>query len=240
MQTIPEKDRLYAAIDLMMVTEKKGRLLVLLSQRTAEPHLGRWAFPGCFLGLSESAEEAADRLLAEMLPIGPVHREQLYTFTDAGRDHRGRVISIAYLVIIPWQRLESMPGSSSLQAFTVQHEGGSMKLLAGDGEQLQPGELAFDHGRMLEMGIARLKGKIEYTNTAFYFLSRPEGFALGQVQRIFEAVLGRKLDSSNFRRYMNSRYEETGIIQQTEQAERGRRGRPAVLYRFNHEGGKEA
>lgn len=231
-----EPDRLHAAVDLLILSERDGTLQLLLSKRTAEPYRGQWAFPGCFVGLEESAEAAADRLLQEMLPVGHVHKEQLYTFTDAKRDLRGRVISIAYLVIIPWQKLEQAVCRTTMHSFTVLVRENQLQLMDEAGQMLDCDTLAFDHGRMLKVGIARIRGKIEYTDTGFHFLNNPQAFALSEVQRIFEAVLGRPLDSSNFRRYISSRYEDAGIIEQTDMEERGRRGRPAVLYRMKNSG----
>jgi len=49
---------------------------------------------------------------------------------------------------------------------------------------------------------------------------------------VFEAVLEKTLDTSNFRRFVLKRYEETGRIEQTKREEKKKRGRPAVLYRL--------
>lgn len=237
MPTFLMQDRLHAAVDLLILSERDGALQLLMSKRTAAPYQDQWALPGCLIGLDESAEGAADRLLEEMLPIGAVHKEQLYTFTEADRDIRGRVISIAYLVIIPWQKLAQAIGGTKMHCFTVCTRNGQLTLMDEEGRQIDSGELAFDHGRILTVGIARIQGKIEYTDTGFHFLNNPQAFPLSEVQRIFEAVLGRSLDASNFRRYMTARYEDTGIIEQTDREERGRRGRPAVLYRMKTQGG---
>ena len=55
---------------------------------------------------------------------------------------------------------------------------------------------------------------------------------LGELQTVFEAVLGTPMDPSNFRRSILGRYEKTGRLTQTEQTEKKSRGRPAALYRF--------
>ena len=49
---------------------------------------------------------------------------------------------------------------------------------------------------------------------------------------MFEAVLGEKMDKSNFRRSILSRYEAAGRIRQTEDIHKSGRGRPAVLYSY--------
>lgn len=235
MRTLLEEDRLHVAVDLLILSEREGTLRLMLAPRTAEPFRGQWALPGCFVGLNESLEEAAERLLAEMLPMERAYKEQLFTFSEVERDPRGRVISAAYLVIVPWQKLRQAEGMK-MQPFTIAYDGESLCLTDEKGLILSGEELAFDHGRILKIGIDRIRGKIEYTDTGFHFLNNPQSFALGEVQRVFEAVLGKTLDGSNFRRYISKRYEEAGIITQTSMAEKGRRGRPAALYRWNGTG----
>lgn len=227
------RDRLYVTVDILILTVRAGQLEILLSRRTAPPFDGQWALPGRFVGTDESAETAVRRLLDEMLPIPDAFTEQLYTFTDKDRDPRGRVISLAYLVIIPWGRLEPLLGKagSTFRSFRVTMAGQELCLTDG-GEDLSPGELAFDHGRIASTGICRLRGKIDYTDIGFRFLEDPAAFSLGDLQTVFEAVLGEKQDSSNFRRGILNRYERTGRLAQTEREERRARGRPAALYRM--------
>ncbi|MDD6142447.1 MAG: NUDIX hydrolase [bacterium] len=218
-----KKNQLHVAVDLLILTIRDGQLCVLLSQRTEEPWKGCWALPGKLMGLEESAEACAESLLEEMLPVSGAYMEQLYTFSSVERDQRGRVISIAYLVIVPWPTLQpalEMP-RVTLACF-------GMDAIAGQ-------QLAFDHAQMIRTALLRLRGKIGYTEVSFQFLSQPEAFTLGQLQTVFEAVLGEKLDTSNFRRSILSRYETTGRIAQTESAVRQGRGRPAALYRYQPE-----
>ena len=83
---------------------------------------------------------------------------------------------------------------------------------------------------MIETAVRRLRGKLDYTEIAFEFLDHPGMFSLGELQAVHEAVLGKPVDKSNFRRTVLSRYEETGRIRATEKMDKQRRGRPAVLY----------
>jgi hypothetical protein len=107
-----------------------------------------------------------------------------------------------------------------------------VELTAADGTSLIGSDLAFDHGRIIETGVLRLQGKIDYTDIGFRFLNDTEAFSLSELQTVFEAVLDRPLDISNFRRFILGRYEKNGRMVQTEQAEKKGRGRPAVLYRL--------
>ena len=225
------QDQLYVTADLMILTVREGRLKLLLSRRVNPPCEGRWALPGLFVGLTESAEAAAQRLLQEMLPVRGAFLEQLYTFTDVGRDPRGRVLSVAYLVIVPWGRLREPLAESSFRCFEADLDGPALRLADGEGLTLAAEELAFDHGQIIRTGIQRLRGKIDYTDIGFRFLEDPQAFSLGELQTVFEAVLDEAADSSNFRRTILNRYARDGRLEQTDQAKRAR-GRPAALYRI--------
>lgn len=73
---------------------------VLLIQRKNEPCKGRWAFPGGFMNINETAEDAARRELKEEtgLTVSQVHQIGAYTTVD--RDPRERVITIAYYAFL--------------------------------------------------------------------------------------------------------------------------------------------
>src|SRR6266403_625946 len=68
--------------------------------------------------------------------------------------------------------------------------------------------------------------KVPYTNIVWSLL--PQRFALTELQKVYEAVLGRQLDKRNFRKKILS----LGLVEPVgETAMRGAH-RPAMLYRF--------
>ena len=232
--------RLYVTVDLLILTVKEGKLNLLLSRRTDAPYAGRWALPGRFVGPDESAETTVRKLLEEMLPVRDAFLEQLYTFSEVNRDPRGRVISTAYLVIIPRKKLDALLEEirTPFIRFEVTADANGLRLNGEDGTALIGSDLAFDHGRIIETGVLRLRGKIDYTDIGFRFLNDLSAFSLGELQTVFEAVQGRKLDSSNFRRFIKGRYEDTGRMILTDREGRQKRGRPALLYQLTEKGGK--
>jgi len=72
--------------------------------------------------------------------------------------------------------------------------------------------------------VQRLRAKVEYTSLPVHLL--PAEFTLGELQRVYEIVLGRGLDKSAFR----TRVLAADVIAPTGQW-RGGANRPAQLYR---------
>ena len=231
MHTELNQGQLYVTVDLLVLSVDGGKLQLFLARRVHPPYAGLWALPGRFVALDESAEGAARRLLDEMLPLPGIFLEQLYTFTEVNRDPRGRVISTAYLAVLPAGRLPPET-ETPLRPFSAEIREGELRLTGTDGTVLRAGDLAFDHGAIIGMGISRLRGKIDYTEIGFHFLEDRTRFTLGELQAVFEAVLGRPLDASNFRRAVLSRYEKNGRITQTDRMGKAGRGRPSALYRM--------
>ena len=229
-----QQGHLYVTVDMLILTIREGKLNLLLSRRKDTPYAGRWALPGRFVGLDESAETTVLNLLEEMLPVEKPFLEQLYTFSEVNRDPRGRVISTAYLVIVPGKQLDALmkEKQTPFTRFEVSTGDGGLRLAGENGTVRIGRDLAFDHGRIIETGVQRLQGKIDYTDVGFRFLNDLNAFTLGELQTVFEAVLGEKQDSSNFRRDIRKRYEESGRLVLTDREDKQKRGRPASLYQL--------
>jgi len=91
-------------------------LRVLLIRRAGHPYLGKWALPGGFVRSNETTEQAAVRELQEETGVKDVYLEQLYTFSDVGRDPRTWVISCSYMALINSDKLELKAGDDAADA----------------------------------------------------------------------------------------------------------------------------
>ncbi|KOP68275.1 ADP-ribose pyrophosphatase [Bacillus sp. FJAT-18019] len=91
-------------------------LRVLLIRRGGHPFLGKWALPGGFVLPTETTDQAAARELREETGVEDVYLEQLYTFSDIGRDPRTWVISCSYMALINSDKLELKSGDDAADA----------------------------------------------------------------------------------------------------------------------------
>jgi 8-oxo-dGTP diphosphatase len=205
--------RAQVTVDVVIFTILEGALAVLLVRRGIDPFRGRWAIPGGFILEGESLEQAALRELREETGVGEVYLEQLYTFGDPERDPRGRVITVAYYALIAMDRAPVEAGTDAAEA--------RWWPVAG-----LPRRLAFDHARIVDYAVERLRAKVEYTTVGFQLL--PEEFTLSELQEVYEAIVGRPLDKRNFRR----RIELLDVLIPLERWRRAGPSRPARLYRF--------
>jgi 8-oxo-dGTP diphosphatase len=175
---------IHIAVDVVIFTIRDARLHVLLVRRGITPFAGRYAIPGGFVHEDESLEAAARRELGEETGVRDVYLEQLYSFGDPARDPRGYVVTVAYFALIAADR-------ATLEAGTDADEARWCPVDALP-------SLAFDHGRILAYALERLRNKLEYTTVGFQLL--PAKFTLGELQAVYEAILGRPVDKRNFRR----------------------------------------
>ena len=210
---VSQYERPSVTVDVVMMSLRWGDLQVLLVKRRSWPYEGMWAIPGGFINMDESLEAAAKRELKEETNVENVYLEQLYTFGDPGRDPRTRVITVVYFALLDADRLQVKAADDAVDVgwFSVYN--------------LPP--LAFDHEKILQYTLSRLRGKLDYTTIAFNLL--PEQFTLRELQRVYEIILHRKLDKRNFRKKILA----TGILEDSGAKKMEGTHRPARLYRFN-------
>lgn len=197
------------ATDCVVLTTDGQDLKVLLTSAASKNFRGMPTLPGGLVGRMERTEQAVERILKEVLSKTDFLMEQLYTFDDPGRDPEGRVVSVAYLMLVPWNvATRIVRGNASWH---------SVKSLP---------KLAYDHNEVVKTAVKRLKGKLTYTNVVFALM--PDEFRLSDLQEVYETVLETHLDKRNFVKKIKS----LGLLTKTGHKMEGEAHRPAFLYKF--------
>lgn len=207
-------------VDVVIFTVLEGRLNVLLVSRPdepGEPFPGMWALPGGFVDVEQDAdlESCALRKLQLKTGVKSPYLEQVGSWGSRKRDPRGWSATHVYFALIPTPE-QPLQGAnhSSAAWFPVE-------------EQRVRVKLAFDHGKLLEAAIQRLRNKVEYTSLPAFLL--PREFTLSDLQYMYEVVLERPVEKSAFR----TRVMAAGLVEPVDKVRTGA-NRPAQLYRLTH------
>lgn len=201
------------SIDCLLFGFKNGSLDVLLVQHGEGISKGRWALPGGWIKYSESIDESANRILRDLTGVTNIFLEQVKAYGHVSRYPTKRVITIVYYALVK-------PEIYTLNAGYT----------AADAQWFSASDipnLPYDHDQIVEEGLAFLKEKARREPIGFNLL--PKKFTLLELQALYEAILGRKLDKPNFRRkILKMNFLELCKEKQTDVSHRA-----ASLYRFD-------
>lgn len=249
-------EKLSLTVDILIFTMSKGfQLEILLKKRTEHPYKGKWALPGGFVGVEESLDDAVSRVLREKTGLTDLQPEQLYTFGAKDRDPRMRIVSVAYLVILPRECSFETEADSALFSITFTPSGLKITGMEHDPERGRKrgretnaeikletnieinieNDIAFDHMEMVTLAIERMRGKLHYTDIGLQFLKNPSSFTLYELQKIYEGIEAKSYDIPNFRRYFKNRYEAELLVEKTGESSTEFSKRPSAIYRLKNE-----
>ena len=212
--TYSKEDKILLAVDCIIFGFDKEELKILLVQRNFEPEKGKWSLIGGFLKKEENLDEAAIRVLHHLTGLNDIYMEQLYTFSKVDRDPADRTLSVAYYALIDIATHNINPKKpESSKWFTLK----------------DAPKLIFDHNRMVERSLARLRRRALSKPIGFELL--PKKFTMRQLQKLYEAILDHKLDKRNFINKFNS----LDILIKTDEKDMSSSKKGAYLFQFDEE-----
>jgi 8-oxo-dGTP diphosphatase len=138
------------------------------------------------------------------------HLEQLETRSDPDRDPRGRVLATAYLGLVSTDTEANVPDDTAWHPV----------------DELP--DMAFDHGSIVDSGVARLRAKLSYTNVGFALA--PDTFTMPALRDLYVAALDQPLSVTNLHRVLTRRDVIEPLNVTAAPGPSG--GRPATLFRF--------
>ena len=196
-------------VEIAVFTVRAGRLATALLRERANT----WRLPGAAVEARGTLQDAAERALAEETGVRNADPEQLFTFDRDG----GEGAAVTYLALVHAGAHPLAPGRDVVE----------VRWFAwGDVP-----ELAADQAETLHYGRERLRAKAAYAPVAERLVAAE--FTISELQRVYEAVLGRRLDARNFRRDLTS----AGVVEPLERTRATGPGRPATLYRWSSDAG---
>lgn len=220
---------------------------VLLVKRDNYPYKDKWCLPGGFIKVDEDIEDAPLRILKNETGISDIYLEQLYTYGGVDRDPRMRVISTSYMALIDKNRLrDKLKDNASWFNITKEEDKNNIYVTLDNGTDIlkytikktlkekttdrykfmieENTSLAFDHPLVITSGMERLKNKVSYTDVVFNMM--PKYFTLGELQQVYEIILGKKLLDPAFRRIIKDK------VEKTDKVKTGGGHRPSVLFTY--------
>lgn len=216
----------YLSLDCVVFGFHENQLKVLLLRWK---QTDAWSLPGGFIRKNESVDDAAQRCLQERTGLkkiylqhfdnfGDVHRyDQKKTWEKIDLELSGvkwseRTISLGYLALVEYSKVEPTPDFLSAECtwFNI--------------DAIPP--LLFDHNRIVNVALEALRMRLPYLPVKHLL---PATFTMPEFQKLYETILGRKLDTRNFHRKITG----SGILQKLQRRREGTPYRSPFLYRFS-------
>lgn len=210
---VQSTNRIALSVDCVIFGFDENKLKVMLIRSDLKKYQDRWSLLGDLVRPSEDLDAAAYRILKQRTGLDDVYLEQVHTFGKVNRHPAGRVVTVAYCSLI-----------------NVQHH--KLKILENElhwHDVKNVTDLAFDHQEIFDTCYKRLQKRVQEHPLGFNLL--PKKFSLRDLQNLYEALLGIKLDRRNFRK----KFFSMDFLIDLDEMEQDVPHRPGKLYRFNYD-----
>ena len=221
----------HISLDCVVFGFHAGQLKILLLKMK---HEELRALPGGFVMKAETLEEAAIRTLRERTGLENIFLQQFCIFSDPLRSDPAtrpqgllragvplekasffaqRFISVGFYALVEFSLVVPRPDllSDTCDWYTLEDRG----------------ELILDHDQILEAALATLRSQLNYQPIGYNLL--PRKFTLPELQKLYETILGKKLDRRNFQRKIFS----FGILRSLDEKRTGVAHKAPYLYSFD-------
>jgi 8-oxo-dGTP diphosphatase len=221
----------HVSVDCVIFGFDEGELKVLLIERNIENYdqqTIKFSLPGNLIDDNENLDTSAKRILKELTHLENIYLEQFYAFGDPDRVKNSadaqwlnkvrdvpnaRVITVAYYSLVKIGDYQPAADSFARKAFWCPVS--------------EVPQLAFDHNMIFDKALSSLKIKLRLQPIGFELL--PHKFSLGQLQKVYETILGTSLDKRNFRRKILNK----GLLKELEEKQKGVPHKRAILFEFD-------
>lgn len=184
--------------------------------------------PGDLIQDNETLNSSARRILEELTGIKNIYLKQFNVFDSPNRVketkdknwlEETKKINVERIVSVAFYSLIRFDETNQFQMM-IKNKAKWIPLS-------ELGELAFDHNDIVQKALNALRNELKTEPVAFELL--PELFTINQLQKLYEVILGVKIDNRNFRKKVYSQ----PYIKATDKKETGVAHKPAKYYTFD-------
>jgi 8-oxo-dGTP diphosphatase len=210
---IDSSPKVHITVDCVIFSFEEDELKVLLIRSDLEAFKDKWSLLGDIVRDSEELDEAANRVMHQHTGMKNTFLEQVKAFSNPTRLPGGRVITLAYCLLLNVNDPQLKISGNELHWHSIKKLGG----------------MAFDQKEIMEECYRWLQKRIQEHPVGFNLL--PDKFSLRELQNLYESILEIKLDRRNFRK----KFFSMNLLIDIEEVEEDVPHRPGKLYKFNYE-----
>ena len=189
----------------------------------------QWFLPGGYMKKEENLESAAIRILRERTQLDKIFLQEFAVFSELNRSeetfkdfpddlwHKKRFISVGYYALVNHKDVSPIGDELSESCDWI--------IL----DELESQNITMDHKQIIEKALNTLREQISHKPIGLNLL--PEKFTLSELQKLYEAILGRTLNRGNFYRKIKN----IGILKKLDEQRKGGAHKAPDLYTFDQE-----
>ena len=189
----------------------------------------QWFLPGGYMKKEENLESAAIRILRERTQLDKIFLQEFAVFSELNRSeetfkdfpddlwHKKRFISVGYYALVNHKDVSPIGDELSESCDWI--------IL----DELESQNITMDHKQIIEKALNTLREQISYKPIGLNLL--PEKFTLSELQKLYEAILGRTLNRGNFYRKIKN----IGILKKLDEKRKDGAHKAPDLYTFDQE-----
>ncbi len=218
------------SVDCVIFGFSNNELKVLLLKTK---YAREFALPGGFILKDEHIDNTAARVLKERTGLHDIFMRQFNVFSEPGRSTKkinkqflknaGVTMNDSWM----FERFITI-GFTALVNFTKVHPVADTFSETCEWYNVQDiPTLILDHNDILQKALEDLRAQLNYHPVGYNLL--PDKFTMPDLQKLYETILGRKLDRRNFQRKIIA----TGILKKLAETKKGVAHKAPFLYKFD-------
>lgn len=218
------------SVDCVVFGFEEGELKVLLLKWK---DLNLWALPGGHIFKDEDIDQASLRVLNQRTGLDNVFLNQFKTFGEVDRIQKEVMKPFLNASFIPpqlksWfqQRFVTIGYLALLDINEAKITKDELSDDIGWVSIHNLPELVFDHQHIVQAALDELKLQLNYLPIGINLL--PKKFTMGELQKLYENILGRTLDRANFQKKIL----KLDILERLEKKNTGKAHKAPYLYKF--------